>query len=92
MDFWTSNNRNLISKQFDDYIIQKFDSNKSTKVPFQLKNKKEPYLMGIKVEVPRDATPGEIIKIDVIKRRKSSCFLKKSETLGGIAIQIRVGK
>ena len=90
LGFWTSNNPNLTFNQFNDFFIQKFDSRPLTKVPFELKNKNEQHLIGIKIEVPNDATSGEIINIDVIKRTKPLCFLKKNKTVGGIAIQIKV--
>ncbi len=88
--FWTSNNVNLTDEHTHDYIIQKFASRRSTKVAFEFKSQNEQYLMGIKVEVPRDATPGEVIKIDVIKRAKPKCFFNKSKTVGGIALEINV--
>jgi hypothetical protein len=71
-------------RQFKEAVEARFTPGHVTQIPVVL-GRHEQLLMGLRVEVPPEATRGEVLRLDVIQRDRSGKAI-----LGGLAVEIRV--
>ncbi|HEY0060651.1 MAG TPA: hypothetical protein VGC21_00945 [Telluria sp.] len=82
----TSSNRDLIEQRFPLSWELAFPASGSARVPVEL----APFdqiVVGLKVAVPRDAQPGQVIRLHFVQR-----CLKAKQIVGGVSVEIRVPK
>lgn len=74
----------LASRQFRKAVEKVFKPGRRAQVPIMLR-RLEQVLMGLRIQVPRNARKGEVLQIDLVQRDRT-----RKRILGGLAIEIRV--
>jgi hypothetical protein len=69
---------------FDEAVEVRFAPGTVTRIPLSLRRDGQA-LVGLRVEVPREAKRGEILRLDIIQRERN-----RKRILGGLAVEIRV--
>lgn len=82
---WTSRNPDAVAAQrFQGAVEVLYAPGQTARTPVLLR-KQQQRLMGLRLHVPKDANPGDIIYVDLVKRHG-----RGKRMLGGLAVEIHV--
>lgn len=84
-EIWTSRTpKALTARQFDQAVEVAFEPGRISRIPIPLP-RAGTLTMGLRIRVPPDAKPGQVLAMDLVQRDKDG-----KRTLGGLALEIHV--
>lgn len=80
----TSDNPEMLPVRFEKGYESLFPKGPVARIPLSIPPQ-TPHVFGLKITVPADVRPGEVLRIDVVQRDGDD-----GQVLGGVAIEIHV--